>query len=194
MTRDPVCGREVDPLRARAVGIFGGRFVYFCSPEHKSAYSADPSAHAAHAGSGGPAGHVRADVKAAAAPVETLRERTLRSLPMVLAVGRKKPTPPVGGEASAHALESSSAPPADSVASDEGGPVSAPLSGEASQGRRSAEAAQALARTDSGAAADDGDDGSASLRRGPRAGLVLRVVVATAALALVVFAAYYAAR
>jgi YHS domain-containing protein len=36
--RDPVCGKGVDPLRARAVGIFGGVTCYFCSPECKAAY------------------------------------------------------------------------------------------------------------------------------------------------------------
>ena len=38
---DPVCGKLVDVLRARAVGIFGGVTYYFCSPECKSRY-ADP--------------------------------------------------------------------------------------------------------------------------------------------------------
>jgi YHS domain-containing protein len=40
---DPVCGRVVDPLRARAVGIFGGTTYYFCSADCKSRY-ADPRA------------------------------------------------------------------------------------------------------------------------------------------------------
>ncbi len=39
--KDPVCGRRVDPLRARAVGIFGGVTHYFCSPECKAKF-ADP--------------------------------------------------------------------------------------------------------------------------------------------------------
>jgi len=46
--RDPVCGKKVDPLRARAVGIFGGVTQYFCSPECKARYvdprRADPDA------------------------------------------------------------------------------------------------------------------------------------------------------
>jgi YHS domain-containing protein len=42
-TLDPVCGRAVDPLRARAVGIFGGTTYYFCSADCKSRY-ADPRA------------------------------------------------------------------------------------------------------------------------------------------------------
>ena len=36
--RDPVCGKAVDPLRARAVGIYGGTTQYFCSPECKASY------------------------------------------------------------------------------------------------------------------------------------------------------------
>ena len=39
--RDPVCGKVVDPLRARAVGIYGGTTQYFCSPECKASYG-DP--------------------------------------------------------------------------------------------------------------------------------------------------------
>ena len=39
--KDPVCGKIVDPLRARAVGIFGGVTHYFCSPECKVRF-ADP--------------------------------------------------------------------------------------------------------------------------------------------------------
>ena len=31
--KDPVCGKEVDTLRARAVGIFGGVTYYFCSAD-----------------------------------------------------------------------------------------------------------------------------------------------------------------
>ena len=41
MTKDPVCGKEVDPLRARAVGIFGGTTYYFCSAECKARFQ-DP--------------------------------------------------------------------------------------------------------------------------------------------------------
>jgi YHS domain-containing protein len=41
MVQDPICGREVDTLRARAVGIFGGVTYYFCSAECKSKFK-DP--------------------------------------------------------------------------------------------------------------------------------------------------------
>lgn len=43
MARDPVCGQEVDELRARAVSIYGGRTHYFCSAEHKAEFSRDPA-------------------------------------------------------------------------------------------------------------------------------------------------------
>jgi YHS domain-containing protein len=39
--KDPVCGRIVDPLRARAVGIFNGVTHYFCSQECKTQFG-DP--------------------------------------------------------------------------------------------------------------------------------------------------------
>ena len=38
---DPVCGKPVDPLRARAVGIYAGVTRYFCSQECKAKF-ADP--------------------------------------------------------------------------------------------------------------------------------------------------------
>jgi YHS domain-containing protein len=36
--KDPVCGKAVDPLRARAVGIYGGVTHYFCSAECKARF------------------------------------------------------------------------------------------------------------------------------------------------------------
>jgi YHS domain-containing protein len=41
IVKDPVCGKDVDTLRARAVAIFGGVTYYFCSAECKAKY-ADP--------------------------------------------------------------------------------------------------------------------------------------------------------
>ncbi len=38
---DPICGKSVDPLRARAVGIFGGVTYYFCSADCKTKFQ-DP--------------------------------------------------------------------------------------------------------------------------------------------------------
>jgi YHS domain-containing protein len=43
MVQDPVCGKTMDPLRARAVGIFDGVTYYFCSAECKQRF-AKPSA------------------------------------------------------------------------------------------------------------------------------------------------------
>jgi len=41
LVKDPVCGKDVDTLRARAVGIFGGVTYYFCSADCKSKFK-DP--------------------------------------------------------------------------------------------------------------------------------------------------------
>ncbi len=38
IVKDPICGKDVDTLRARAVGIFGGVTHYFCSAECKAKY------------------------------------------------------------------------------------------------------------------------------------------------------------
>jgi YHS domain-containing protein len=38
IVKDPVCGKDVDTLRARAVGIFGGVTYYFCSAECKAKF------------------------------------------------------------------------------------------------------------------------------------------------------------
>jgi YHS domain-containing protein len=38
MVKDPICGKAVDTLRARAVGIFGGVTYYFCSAECKAKF------------------------------------------------------------------------------------------------------------------------------------------------------------
>jgi YHS domain-containing protein len=40
MKRDPICGREVDPLRARGVAIVGAKRHYFCSLAHKREFLA----------------------------------------------------------------------------------------------------------------------------------------------------------
>lgn len=41
IVKDPICGKDVDTLRARAVGIFGGVTYYFCSADCKSQFQ-DP--------------------------------------------------------------------------------------------------------------------------------------------------------
>ena len=52
--RDPVCGKVIDPLRARAVGIYGGVTHYFCSPECKGSYGDPRTAPTVpHSGPGG---------------------------------------------------------------------------------------------------------------------------------------------
>ena len=38
IVKDPICGKDVDTLRARAVGIFGGVTHYFCSQECKAKF------------------------------------------------------------------------------------------------------------------------------------------------------------
>ena len=38
MVKDPICGKDVDTLRARAVGIYGGVTFYFCSQDCKAKY------------------------------------------------------------------------------------------------------------------------------------------------------------
>lgn len=52
--RDPVCGQPVDPLRARAVGIWGSRTYYFCSAEHKAEFARDPNVYLARGPAGAP--------------------------------------------------------------------------------------------------------------------------------------------
>ncbi|MGZ3407992.1 MAG: YHS domain-containing protein [Polyangia bacterium] len=39
--KDPICGKDVDTLRARAVAIYGGVTYYFCSADCKAKYT-DP--------------------------------------------------------------------------------------------------------------------------------------------------------
>jgi Cu+-exporting ATPase len=69
-TTDPICGKPVDPLRARAVGIFGGVTYYFCSQECKAKFQ-DPRA-----------------AKAEAAPPATVERRKPES---------SRPSPSPGG-------------------------------------------------------------------------------------------------
>jgi YHS domain-containing protein len=63
--RDPVCGKDVDELRARAVGIWGGRVFYFCSAEHKAEFMRDPArlSAAGVAGAGTPASGVPTEIR-----------------------------------------------------------------------------------------------------------------------------------
>ncbi len=43
---DPVCGMEVDPLRAAASGSFQGRTFYFCSVGCAKRFDEDPKRYA----------------------------------------------------------------------------------------------------------------------------------------------------
>jgi YHS domain-containing protein len=64
---DPVCGKQVDALRARAIGIFGGVTYYFCSPECKAGF-ADPRRAPRGADAATPAAPAPRREAAAAAP------------------------------------------------------------------------------------------------------------------------------
>jgi YHS domain-containing protein len=48
MPRDPVCGKEVDALRAPAVAIVGEEIRYFCCAAHKEEFLRAPAASAPH--------------------------------------------------------------------------------------------------------------------------------------------------
>jgi uncharacterized protein (TIGR00725 family) len=47
MARDPVCGGEVKERLAPAAAFYRGRLYYFCSPEHREIFWADPETYAA---------------------------------------------------------------------------------------------------------------------------------------------------
>ncbi|MCP3676161.1 MAG: copper ion binding protein, partial [Deltaproteobacteria bacterium] len=44
MAKDPVCGMEVEPKRAAGSSSYKGEAVYFCNPNCKKRFDADPSA------------------------------------------------------------------------------------------------------------------------------------------------------
>ena len=41
MASDPVCGVQVDPASAKS-SVYRGRLFFFCSPEHRDAFEAQP--------------------------------------------------------------------------------------------------------------------------------------------------------
>lgn len=48
MTKDPVCGMEVDERRAKTQGFtaeFGGQMRFFCSAECRDMFTKDPTHH-----------------------------------------------------------------------------------------------------------------------------------------------------
>jgi YHS domain-containing protein len=67
MVKDPICGKDVDTLRARAVGIFDGVTHYFCSAQCKERFGGKGATGAAAA----PKKPVAAAAAAAAAEAET---------------------------------------------------------------------------------------------------------------------------
>jgi len=83
MVKDPICGKDVDTLRARAVGIFGGVTYYFCSQECKAKY-VDPRQAAPSAPSAplprdtGERRRVEPDVQTEAPPVKYAHSRMRR--------------------------------------------------------------------------------------------------------------------
>jgi Cu+-exporting ATPase len=42
MAKDPVCGMEVDPLRAADTSVYQGKVFYFCAAGCKQAFDQDP--------------------------------------------------------------------------------------------------------------------------------------------------------
>jgi len=52
MTKDPVCGMQVDEKQAAAKADYQGRTYYFCSPGCHKTFSADPTNYANSARAG----------------------------------------------------------------------------------------------------------------------------------------------
>jgi YHS domain-containing protein len=86
MVKDPICGKDVDTLRARAVGIYGGVTYYFCSQDCKSKY-VDPRKAARPEPA--PAPKAPAAPKLVAAPIEKKKDPT----PIKTDLVKKDPTP-----------------------------------------------------------------------------------------------------
>jgi YHS domain-containing protein len=47
MTKDPVCGMEVNEKQAAAKAQYGGQTYYFCCPDCKAAFEKEPAKYAA---------------------------------------------------------------------------------------------------------------------------------------------------
>jgi YHS domain-containing protein len=43
MTKDPVCGMEVDPATAQHTATYQGQSYYFCAPGCKKAFEIEPA-------------------------------------------------------------------------------------------------------------------------------------------------------
>jgi YHS domain-containing protein len=53
MTRDPVCGMQVDERRTTATFVSGGKTYYFCSKACQQAFENAPEKYATHDDHGG---------------------------------------------------------------------------------------------------------------------------------------------
>lgn len=54
MTKDPVCGMDIDETKAEHTATYQGQTYYFCSPMCKTKFSTNP---AKYAGGGAPSEH-----------------------------------------------------------------------------------------------------------------------------------------
>ena len=122
--RDPVCGQPVDPLRARAVGIWGARTYYFCSPEHKAEFGRNPAAYL------GASPRTSTPVTPAAAPTPTPARRRLLTPSAPVAASTPSPTPtPTSPSATVPDGRPANATPVPMRILDEGsGPIAPPRS------------------------------------------------------------------
>ncbi len=46
MAKDPICGMEVDPAKAKFASAFGGKSFHFCSSGCKSTFDRNPAKYA----------------------------------------------------------------------------------------------------------------------------------------------------
>jgi YHS domain-containing protein len=57
MTKDPVCGMDVDPSKTPYKTVYKGEIYYFCSSECKKAFEKDPEHYLIHGPRGMPSHH-----------------------------------------------------------------------------------------------------------------------------------------
>jgi YHS domain-containing protein len=117
IVKDPICGKDVDTLRARAVGIFGGVTYYFCSQECKAKYvdprQPAPSSAAAPSRETGERRRAEPEAQTEAPPVKYAHSRMRR-------VTGEVGTPVVQIDLSPNKKPTAAAPPPEqSAASDE---------------------------------------------------------------------------
>jgi len=82
IVKDPICGKDVDTLRARAVGIYGGVTYYFCSQACKGKFvdprAGTPAAAAPPPRETGERRRVEPEVATEAPPVQYAHSRVRR--------------------------------------------------------------------------------------------------------------------